>query len=405
VMDASLAGKWICPMHPEVVKEDPGACDICGMPLVRAESLGYVGPQPGADDKPLVVPATAVLLTGKRAIVYVEVPDQEKPTYEGREIVLGPRAGDYYLVKRGLAVGDRVVTKGAFTLDAELQIQAKPSMMTPDAGGGTATEESPLPALAEHQLHAVIMAAQEATAGSDLAAVRSAYQRLGERVKAVNGDALGEKAKALWREYAMLIGNDAAVGAEIKTLADAKELAKTTQDHLAAMQKKLGLEPESQMSQMAAAAPAVNPEFIQQLGGIVAGYLNIQTALTKDDPAAATMAAKMGLEALAKVNMELVQGQDHMDWMKFMGSLKSLLTEVATADGIEPKRAKFALLSEQIAALLTRFGVPNGPLYKAWCPMAFDGRGASWVQQGEDVRNPYFGEAMLQCGEVKEVLK
>ena len=67
-------------------------------------------------------------------IVYVQVPDQEKPTFEGREIVLGPRAGDYYLVGQGLHEGELVVTNGSFKIDAELQIQARPSMMTPQDG-------------------------------------------------------------------------------------------------------------------------------------------------------------------------------------------------------------------------------------------------------------------------------
>lgn len=136
IMDAALAGKWISPMHPEIVKDEPGSCDVCGMPLVRAESLGYVGQEPTEDDKPLVIPATAPLLTGKRAVVYVELTDKDRPTYEGREVVLGPRAGGYYLVQDGLAEGERVITHGAFKIDAELQIQAKPSMMTPEGGGG-----------------------------------------------------------------------------------------------------------------------------------------------------------------------------------------------------------------------------------------------------------------------------
>ncbi len=84
VLDPSLAGKWISPMHPEIVKDEPGVCDICGMPLVRAETLGYVTAEPNEGAKPLVIPASAALLTGKRAIVYVQVPDAEKPTYEGR---------------------------------------------------------------------------------------------------------------------------------------------------------------------------------------------------------------------------------------------------------------------------------------------------------------------------------
>lgn len=132
VMEADLVGKWICPMHPEVVKDEPGACDLCGMALVSAESLGYPA---GESAPPLVIPKSAPLVTGKRAVVYVELPDAAEPTYEGREIVLGPRAGDYYLVRSGLAEGELVVTDGAFKIDSEIQIQAGPSMMSPDGAG------------------------------------------------------------------------------------------------------------------------------------------------------------------------------------------------------------------------------------------------------------------------------
>ena len=104
--------------------------------LVRAETLGYVTAEPSGTAKPLVIPVSAALLTGTRAIVYVQVPDAEEPTYEGREIVLGSRAGDYYLVKAGLQEGELVVTNGNFKLDSALQISAKPSMMTPEGGGG-----------------------------------------------------------------------------------------------------------------------------------------------------------------------------------------------------------------------------------------------------------------------------
>jgi Cu(I)/Ag(I) efflux system membrane fusion protein len=128
-----FAGKWISPMHPEVVKDGPGQCDVCGMDLVPAESLGYV--ENATDSAPLIVPTSAVLRTGKRAVVYVEKPDTERPTYEGREIVLGPRAGDFFVVEAGLDPGDRVVTNGAFKIDSALQIQAKPSMMNPEGGG------------------------------------------------------------------------------------------------------------------------------------------------------------------------------------------------------------------------------------------------------------------------------
>ena len=131
VMDPALAGKWISPMHPEIVRDGPGSCDICGMTLVTAESLGYVSAEADIEDKPLVIPASAALITGKRALVYVELPDVERVTYEPRDIELGPRAGEYYIVLSGLAEGDRVVTQGNFKIDSDLQIRGESSMMNP----------------------------------------------------------------------------------------------------------------------------------------------------------------------------------------------------------------------------------------------------------------------------------
>ena len=149
VMDAALAGKWISPMHPEIVKDAPGECDVCGMPLVRAEELGYASSGTVDHAPPLVIPATAPLITGKRAVVYVRLPgDPDRgPTFEGREVTLGPRAGDYYIVESGLRDGEIVVTHGNFKIDSALQISAKPSMMAPP---GT---EAPSPAAQLHRGH------------------------------------------------------------------------------------------------------------------------------------------------------------------------------------------------------------------------------------------------------------
>ena len=132
VMDPSLAGKYICPMHPEIIKDKPDVCDICGMDLVKAESLGYANP--GIAEPPLIIPASAPLITGRRAVVYVKVPDKEG-IYEGREIVLGPRAGEYYHVREGIHEGEFVVVNGNFKIDSAIQILARPSMMNPQGGG------------------------------------------------------------------------------------------------------------------------------------------------------------------------------------------------------------------------------------------------------------------------------
>jgi Cu(I)/Ag(I) efflux system membrane fusion protein len=92
---------------------------------------------------PLVIPATAPLLTGRRAVVYVMDETADRPTFEGREVVLGPRAGDFYPVLEGLAEGELVVTRGAFKIDSALQILTRPSMLSLPAGDVTSTGAAP----------------------------------------------------------------------------------------------------------------------------------------------------------------------------------------------------------------------------------------------------------------------
>ena len=136
VLAPSFAGKWVCPMHPAVISDRADArCSICGMALERAEALGIHTVDPAKAKKPLVIPASAALKTGRRAIVYVDVTAPGgKPTFEGREVVLGPRAGKHYIVRGGLTQGQRVVTRGNFLIDSAMQLQYKPSMMSPRGG-------------------------------------------------------------------------------------------------------------------------------------------------------------------------------------------------------------------------------------------------------------------------------
>jgi Cu(I)/Ag(I) efflux system membrane fusion protein len=83
--------------------------------------------------KDLLIPKTAVLWTGKRAVVYVKVPEREQPSFKYREIILGPVAGDFYVVNRGLKEGDEIAINGVFKIDAAAQLAGKPSMMNPEA--------------------------------------------------------------------------------------------------------------------------------------------------------------------------------------------------------------------------------------------------------------------------------
>ena len=86
------------------------------------------------DEPTLLVPKSAVLWTGKRSIVYIQIPNKAEPTFLMKEVVLGVSTGDMYVVKRGIIENVRVVTNGVFKIDAAAQLAGKRSMMNPDVG-------------------------------------------------------------------------------------------------------------------------------------------------------------------------------------------------------------------------------------------------------------------------------
>jgi Cu(I)/Ag(I) efflux system membrane fusion protein len=192
-------------MHPEDVAEGAGICSLCGMDLLPAEELGYVT-RSDSGEAPLVVPASAVLYTGKRAVVYVQRPDEDDTTYEGREVVLGPRAGDRYIVREGLAEGERVVVNGAFKIDSELQIRAQPSAMSrgsETAGPDGSASAVPPPAAGRFAavlapLYDAYFALWRALAADDPEGSRTAVRQLAEARPGIDASVLRGSARRDW---------------------------------------------------------------------------------------------------------------------------------------------------------------------------------------------------------------
>lgn len=77
----------------------------------------------------LSIPRTSILWSGKRSIVYVKRPNTSMPEFEMREVSLGNRLGENYLIASGLQAGEEIVTYGAFALDASAQLAGKPSLL------------------------------------------------------------------------------------------------------------------------------------------------------------------------------------------------------------------------------------------------------------------------------------
>ncbi|MDJ0783520.1 MAG: efflux RND transporter periplasmic adaptor subunit [Desulfosarcinaceae bacterium] len=102
---------------------------IRSMVIANLDAAGeVVGDAKDPEQAPLQIPATAPLITGRRAVVYVAVPGKSGQ-FEGREVRLGPKAQDHYIVLDGLTEGEFVVANGNFKIDSAVQILARKSMM------------------------------------------------------------------------------------------------------------------------------------------------------------------------------------------------------------------------------------------------------------------------------------
>jgi Cu(I)/Ag(I) efflux system membrane fusion protein len=141
VYDADLAGKWISPMHPQIIRDEPGQCPICGMDLVPTSEYGYTDtplPQPEV----LVVPRRAVLMTGSTSLVYVET---EPGRFELRPVKLGPLLRDEAVILEGIRAGELVAVNGTFLIDSQMQLAGKPSLLDPTrAAAGQSKTKGPL---------------------------------------------------------------------------------------------------------------------------------------------------------------------------------------------------------------------------------------------------------------------
>jgi multidrug efflux pump subunit AcrA (membrane-fusion protein) len=379
VIDSEIMGKYMCPMHPDVISDkeencpecgmkleliggrtgmfvpgliqshygcpmkcegsasdEPGNCPRCKMALIdnegdkiQGEDMVYVCSEhidvqtglPGicpscqrnlkkSNEKEigvLAVPHSAVLITGKRNIVYVE---KEEGNYVPRDVVLGPKADEYYPVIDGLSVGEKVVTEGNFLIDSQMQLLGKPSLLFREGS----VLEKPTAEKNEEQ--------------RDEGRHSMAYiidEPVLKQMKQATGNILDN-----YYLVAARLANDSTEGVDGNL--------------------ELIINNSKKIKDMKSGIPESSLERLSEITG------NIE-----DD--AAEMKG-IGLEEARK---------------KFKNLSRSTINYVKA-------------LQEKIKGA--------EKIYVYYCPMA----DASWLQREEGTRNPYYGTKMLKCGSVKEEL-
>ncbi|WP_111309781.1 efflux RND transporter periplasmic adaptor subunit [Confluentibacter sediminis] len=266
-----------------------------------------------ANQSQIIVPATAVMWTGERSLVYVKTNPNE-PIFEMRDVTLGTKNGNMYTIVEGLNNGDEIVTNGTFTVDAAAQLQGKKSMMN---ASGSKTMKG-------HEDHS-----------------RNENSNNNENTKPI---------------------------AQVKRI-------------------------------------EVPSKFQTQLKAVFDDYIKIENALVKDNSEAAKKEGTSLLNTISKVDMKLLKDNTaHTNWMHLEKELKSSATSISQTAEIKKQREYFIHLSAHFINAVKTFGI-NQKVYVDFCPMANNNVGAYWLSMNKEIHNPYFGEAMLDCGNVLEEIE
>jgi Cu(I)/Ag(I) efflux system membrane fusion protein len=267
----------------------------------------------------LIIPKSAVLWTGKKAVVYVRTNNHDN-MFLYTEVTLGADAGDYYIVKEGLKEGNLVASNGVFKIDAAAQLKGEQSMMNPEGGK-----------------------------------VSMAHN---------HGDMSGDK------------------------MPDANKN-------------------DDQSSQNASLRKGmvVNERFKKQLTSVYSVHLELQNAFLASDPMKVKESVSPVKSAIGNVDMSLVEGDMHNFWMESLKALNASLDRIKSSDDLEVQRLAYADFNDELYKDIKMFGVSEVKIYYQFCPMARNGEGAYWLSETEEIKNPYYGEAMLTCGETIEVIQ
>ncbi|WP_213521998.1 efflux RND transporter periplasmic adaptor subunit [Nonlabens sp.] len=239
------------------------------------------------NEESLRVPASAVMWTGERSVVYIKTNPNE-PVFEMREVSIGNRSGENYTITAGLQKGDEIVTNGTFTVDAAAQLQGKNSMMNQ---GKQEVSEMPL--------------------------------------------------------------------SEMKM--------------------------------------KFSESFQKDFNEVLQSYLQMKDAFVKSDSEQVSAFAK----ATSKYLKTIPRGSlGQMEQSHIKKSIE-ILDAIAQNDKLENQRDHYVTLNENMVPIAMNVEGAT-PIYVQKCPMANNNKGAVWLSTEKDIKNPYYGDAMLTCGSVIE---
>lgn len=137
---------------------------------------------------------------------------------------------------------------------------------------------------------------------------------------------------------------------------------------------------------------------------ILEAYLKLKNALSADNGKNAATAGNELAKAFAGFDQTRLTASQRKIYAEIVDDAKEHARHIGVnADNIPHQREHFGLLSKDIYDMIKLLGAGR-EIYVDNCPMYNKGKGAIWISEVKDIKNPYFGKAMSTCGEIRETL-
>lgn len=141
-----------------------------------------------------------------------------------------------------------------------------------------------------------------------------------------------------------------------------------------------------------------------QLNQLVQHYIHLKNGMVASNSAEAKAGAMGMLDAITTIDTLKLTIEQKPVFNSQIWKIKEDAKHIVDNEDIEHQRGHLNSLSKSIYNLIKSFGSEK-TLYYEFCPMANNNNGGHWISEIEEVKNPYFGDEMLNCGEVKETIK
>ncbi|CAN5593298.1 DUF3347 domain-containing protein [soil metagenome] len=151
-------------------------------------------------------------------------------------------------------------------------------------------------------------------------------------------------------------------------------------------------------------AVTTNDSLTSNVGAALQAYYTMKDAFIKSDTALVNSAASNFSGKILQVEMEGLQADTTILELavQLKQSISGETNNLLAVKDIAAKRKSFQAVSDGLFDFLRTIRYTGSKVYQQYCPMAFDNNGAAWLSNSSEIVNPYFGEKMLHCGDVRD---